>query len=302
MPSKDEAQKQWEEAFEDVAGRRPDDEDYNDFQQKWRHTTDFAVSQGDDPEYGTEGPGYDTGPERREWSDLLNETRGDLRERFPDEGGGGGGGGSSRSTFGSGSGGGSSTTQQWLDYIRQRDQQNAARQAELQGRNDQLWNLYMQRGQAALDPNSPVIRRASDAYSANEQRAGRDYLSDLAERSGPYANLQGEERLVNERIGQRTGNFEAQLVVDDLKQQRAEIMQYMQMAGNMLSGDQTRALQEQLGLLDAAIREQGIGLQERGLDQDWARTLLQNDQFMATLGLNAEDRAAYWDAVRRGLL
>jgi hypothetical protein len=86
----------------------------------------------------------------------------------------------------------------------------------------------------------------------------------------------------------------------ELTARRAEIQQALSGLQGLLSTDQQLALQRELALLDNAIRQQQIGLQGRGLDLDWQRALLQNEQFLADLGLRASDRASYWDAVRSG--
>ena len=157
--------------------------------------------------------------------------------------------------------------------------------------------------------NDPTIRGQADAYSANEERARRNYLADLAERSGPNANLRGEQRLASERAGQRTGTFESSLMAQELTARRNEIQQSLQQLGGQLTADQQIALQRELGLLNNAIQRaqvdnqsRGLDLQGRGLDQQWQSTLLNNQQFMQQLGLQAEDRGSYWDAVRSGLL
>lgn len=211
---------------------------------------------------------------------------------------------SSNNRVGAAQSGGGDLTNQWLDYIKQRDAGVAAERAQQQQSRDALWKTYTDRANQSLnvDRNTPAIRQQADAYSANEQRAGREYLADTAEKSGPYANLRGEQRMVQEKIGQRTGTFESELVGRELQQRRDEISQALQSMSGLLTAEQQRGLQEQLGLLDAALGQQRIGLQAQGLDQDWQRALMQNNQFNSQLEFNAEDRAAYYDLIRRGLL
>lgn len=158
-------------------------------------------------------------------------------------------------------------------------------------RNDELYNLLIGRAQQglALDRNDPIIRAQADAYAANEERARRNYVSDAAERYGPLANIRGEERMAAERAGQRTGAFEAELLGRELQARRDEIAQSLSQLGSMLSDDQRLALTRELELLNLALREQGMGLQQGQLDLGFA-----------DLGLRAEQQSAYWDWIRSG--
>jgi hypothetical protein len=190
----------------------------------------------------------------------------------------------------------SSTTQQWTAPKVETAREDPRRQ--------QLYDVLMQRinRSETVDRNDPVIRAQSDANIANEERARRNYVSDAAERGGPLANIQGERRMAAERAGQRTGTFEAALMGQELQQRRQQAAQALAQAGGQLDADQRVELQERLANLDAAIKAQGMGLQEKGLNQDWQRALLQNDQFLRQLGLNEWDRVNYWDALRSGVL
>lgn len=150
-----------------------------------------------------------------------------------------------------------------------------------------------------LDPN---VRAQSDANIANEERARRNYISDVAEREGPNANIQGERRMAAERAGQRTGAFEANLVGQEIKAQREQVAQALTQMGGMLSDDQKIALQERLANLDAVLKDKGLSLQDKSINNDMERALLGNDQFMRQLGLNEWDRTNYWDALKSGYL
>jgi hypothetical protein len=164
-----------------------------------------------------------------------------------------------------------------------------AAQAQTDERGSALYDTLDQRATQGLDVSrqDPIIRAQADAYAAAQERARRDHLADVAERSGPYGNLRGEQRLGYERAGQAVGAFEAELMGRELQTRRDEIAQALQMQAGLLSGDQQRALQMQLAALDAAIQQQSVGSQDA--------------QFWARLGLDAETQAAYFDAVRRGL-
>lgn len=212
-------------------------------------------------------------------------------------------------------GGGNETpTQQWanntpnhgteiFNWMKSQAEKAEAERVAQQAKADDLYGRYSDRATQglAIDRNDPTIRAQADAYSANEQRSARSYLADAAEKAGPYANLRGEQRLSAERVGQRTGTFEAELMARELTSRREEIAQALAGMGGMLSGEQARALQNKLGMFDNLIRQQGVNLQGQSLDQDWQRALMQNDQFLRGLGLEAWDRENYWDSVHRGL-
>lgn len=200
-----------------------------------------------------------------------------------------------------------SVAQQWT----QQTPGQAAATAQTTDRKNTLYDTLLSRANQSLtvDPNDPNIRQQTDAYAANEERAKRNYLADVAEKDGPNANIRGETRMANERVGQRTGTFASQLVGQELTARRAEIQHALDTEGAMLTEDQRLALQEKLAMFDNALKQQGLGLQEKslglqekGLNNDMTRALLQNQQFQDDLGLRAEDRASYYDLVRRGLL
>ena len=148
--------------------------------------------------------------------------------------------------------------------------------------------MWQGRANQALttDKNAPHIRQQVDAYSAGQNRAKRDYLSDLAERSGPVVNMLGEERLASERLGQQISGFEAELIGRDLEAKRNEIAQALAGMAGLLSGDQQAALQMQLAQIDSALKNTSMHMGQ--------------DQFIRDLGLRAWDRESYWDSVDRG--
>jgi hypothetical protein len=191
-----------------------------------------------------------------------------------------------------------SVAQSWMGGI----QQQPLSQPQQSERNNELWQMLMDRAMASKDVSAsdPIIRPQVDAYRAEQERAQRNSLADLAERSGPLANLRGEQRIAAERTGQNVSGFQAELMGRELTARRSEIQQALTGLQGLLSTDQQLALQRELALLDNAIKQQQVNLQGQGMDLDWQRALLQNDQFWADLGLRAEDRASYWDAVRSG--
>lgn len=190
------------------------------------------------------------------------------------------------------------------DILQQMREEMKAREAATNTRRDGLYQQLDTRAKQSLtiDPNDPVIAAQTDAYGADQQRASRDYLANLAEKAGPDANLRGEQRMAAEKVGQATSGFRAQLMGQELTQRRGEIVDALNSMRGLLTADQQAQLEQEVSLLDHSIKQQGIGLQGRSLDQDWRKALMMNDQFNADLGLRAEDRASYYDLVRSGLL
>lgn len=186
-------------------------------------------------------------------------------------------------------------------------------------RKDALFNTLLQRSEQSLNVNplDPVIAGQVNPYRAEQERGARNYIDAQAEAQGPYANLGSERRLAAETAAQNTGAFQGQLLQRDLEARRNEVAQALSSRSGILSQDEQFALQRDLAELNAALSQRGqdigFGLSSQGLSNDLLRTMLQNqqfnqglqsqnDQFAAQLGLTSADRAAYWDALRRGLL
>lgn len=209
-------------------------------------------------------------------------------------------------------------SQQQTQYAQMQADRQAA-DATNKARNDELYNTLQTRATQSLDlnPNDPIIKGQTTAYNANADRAKSAYLSDLAEKVGPLANMGGETRLANEQYGRDTGAFQAELMGRELTSRRAEISDALNGMRGMLTADQQQSLQRELGLLDNAISQQQVANQGRSIDvtsqlgnrnadTDLLRAILQNqqfgqqlgqnqDQFNAQLGFNTTDRANYWD-------
>jgi hypothetical protein len=145
----------------------------------------------------------------------------------------------------------------------------------------------MGRAKQSLDINAqdPIIRNQVDAFRAEQDRGRRNAMSDLAESSGPYANLSMQGRQMGEKAAQATSSMQASLIGNELMQRRGEIQNALTGMAGLLSNDQMLAMQNELGLIDANLRQQGI--------------TSGNQQFAAQFGLNAADRANYWDMARR---
>lgn len=196
-----------------------------------------------------------------------------------------GGGGSGAGAPGAGGGGVPSAAAQ--------DPMVAELLARLKGRADQSLTIN-----ASTDPN---IRQQADPFAANVERQRRQYLNQQAEALGPNANLTNEARLTAEQAGQQTGQFEAGLVGKEIQARRQEIQDALTQMGTLLTDQQRLSLQKELAQLDDATKRYGISTSastaQAGLSNDWAKALLNNDQFNARLGLDAENDFNNWNKV-----
>jgi hypothetical protein len=184
-----------------------------------------------------------------------------------------------------------------------------------QAAQDVVRNSYLERAAAPItDPRTRSdFRMVADTQAAASERARRDATADLAEGMAGtgQTGAQGvESRLIAERAAQQRGNFEADLVRQDLQQQRADVENALKALTGMIDADQTRRLQERLAELDAQLKtaslnaSTGLGTQElalkdrlgmAGINVDLLGKLLQNQQFNNNLGFEMGDREAYWN-------
>lgn len=191
-----------------------------------------------------------------------------------------------------------------------------------QERADGLYNTLLQRSQQSLNVNAddPIIRAQVDPMRAQLERSKRNFISDAAENYGPLANLRGEERIANERVGQNVSSFQSELLGRELTNRRQEVAGALASMGDMLSGSQQAALQRELAMLDQGIRQQQVGLSSGqlglgyadlnlrgelgrgGLQNDLLRTMLQNQQFYGDLGLRNRTQDDYYNLVSGGRL
>jgi hypothetical protein len=183
---------------------------------------------------------------------------------------------------------------------------------------DELYARLVGRADQGLKVNreDPAVRGQADAYAANEERSKRNYLADLAEKEGPNANLLAEERLANERVGQRSGAFEAELMGREIAARRDEIQQALQQMQGQLNSEEERVLRQKLAELNDATQRLGIqtsaasskygvdvgaATSRRAQDLGWDSELLRNEQFMRNLGFNQGEADRAYDLRYRGL-
>lgn len=153
-----------------------------------------------------------------------------------------------------------------------------------------LWDMLMNRAQQGLNINSkdPIIANQVNSYRAEQTRGVRDALAQMAEQGGPTANLNSERRLANEKAAQSTGGLQSQLMQNELTARRTEIQNALTQMGSLLSDQQKIALQQELGMIDANLRQQQV--------------TNQNNQFLDNFALQNTQQANYWDSLRSGLI
>jgi hypothetical protein len=190
---------------------------------------------------------------------------------------------------------------QLLGQITQQNTAAQAADAANKQKSDALYNTLLDQSQQSLavDRNDPTIRAQADAYNANATRAERNYLADLAEKSGPNANLQGQTRVASEQLGQQTGSFEASLLGNELTARRQSISDALNGMRGLLSTDQQAALQKELSTMDDAIRTQQLAQQGTQFDSSQSQAL---DLALRQLGLQGSQDQNYWSALYSGLL
>jgi hypothetical protein len=146
------------------------------------------------------------------------------------------------------------------------------------------------------DPNdvstkSAEIAGAVQAGRLSDQRGAERARQIARERQvaqgitggGAQTELDGIEQQRGESAAMR----ESGLVGDLAKRKEAALLQTLALAGNQLSGEETRALQERLGMLDATIRREGIAQQGQlgGRDLDLRDKLGSGNLNLGLLGL-----------------
>lgn len=135
---------------------------------------------------------------------------------------------------------------------------------------DQLYNLLLGQAQQSQteNPNDPVIKAQTDAYSADQTRSTRNYLDTLAEQSGPNANLSGQTAVANEKQAQATSGFQANLMAQDLQAKRDQIQQALTSMGSLLTQEQQMNLQAQLASMNDALSRLSLAQNEGQFQQN----------------------------------
>lgn len=180
----------------------------------------------------------------------------------------------------------SSPTQSWLSAS---SAPASGAQVQRDPRSDALYQQLLGRSQQGpVDANDPIIRGQVDAASAQATRERRNYISDVAEKAGPLANIAGETRAAGERQGQMIGQFQAELMGREAQARRDEIAQALMQMQGMLTADQEANLRRELAEMDAQLGREGLSNQRRGQDIGF-------DSFLRDLALREFDTGNRWD-------
>lgn len=122
-----------------------------------------------------------------------------------------------------------------------------------------LYQYLMGRARQSLnvDPNDPIIKGQTDAFRAEQIRAGRRQVRDAAQRGGAYGNaaVRTEERMINEKTGQAVSTYQAQLLAGELQAKRQEVLEALTLAQRAGATQQELALREELAQIEDAMHE-----------------------------------------------
>ena len=166
--------------------------------------------------------------------------------------------------------------------------------AEQETSNAGMQDAVRQQIMGLLDPNrampsmqDPNIANAMSAYSAGKNKATARQVNQNAEAFGA-AGLEssgarlGADRSAIESQGLNEATFGSNLILQQTEQEKARVMQALQLA--MAQGDQdvSRRLQERLAQLNAAVQREGLAQTGRLGDADIA---LRNSGLKANTGL-----------------
>jgi hypothetical protein len=121
-----------------------------------------------------------------------------------------------------------------------------------------------------IDANDPIIKAQTDAYRAEQDRAGRSYLAQAAESGGPNTNLDAVARSMAEQGAQSTGAFQANLMGNELSARRNQIQQALSGAQGLLTSEQQAQLQEELSQLGLAQNAYQFDQQQQYLNSPLA--------------------------------
>jgi hypothetical protein len=131
-------------------------------------------------------------------------------------------------------------------------------------------------------PEAQAYRRTAE----REMMKNRAQMAESASARGGGVNAAGEQSGAmqsgigqgQEALAERMQGMQSQMVGREMQNRRQQLMQAMQLGAGVMGRDQQLAMQRELGNLDAQIRREGYGSQERmagqqtglGYDQlDW---------------------------------
>jgi hypothetical protein len=149
-----------------------------------------------------------------------------------------------------------------------------------------------------VDPNDPSVINQTAPYAAARQRATDQEISTGAE--GAFANQQDygapEQMAARERAGADIANETGQVVGNEVNARRQERTTSIGQAADLINTDISNRLKQegltqtgQLGNRELDIRQE---LGKLGLSDSMIETLMRDQEFMASLGVQAGSTAA----------
>ncbi len=113
---------------------------------------------------------------------------------------------------------------------------------------------------------SPTYTSAVDAYDLQQQRAAereRNAIAERMEATGTSGSGAYDQALLSaeQQRGENSSAFAANLALQEMSNQRNQIMQALQLSADLMTNEQKMALTERLAQLDAAISRERMSLQ-----------------------------------------
>lgn len=156
------------------------------------------------------------------------------------------------------------------------------------------------RAQQPVSINDPQLQPQADAFRVSQQRNAERMRGSAAERlaqqgftsGGSGGALDSTINQIDAQRGLNEANFNANLVGDEMKARRAELIDGIQLAASMGDTEAARALQRELATVDTGLRERGLTLQEGlgGSDISLRTRALALDELLGTGGLGLQNR------------
>lgn len=193
----------------------------------------------------------------------------------------------------------------------------------LLGRLNGLMDQYSQ----PVTADDPTIKASTDAYTGQVNRSVDAFKKQAAERAyaegvptGSFDSQVGNAELSG---GRSIGDAQAQMMRDEMLSRRQNLQSTLASAGGLLSAQDSADINNRIASMDAALKEQGIDVSNRGLDIQSqlgnsgldVQKLLgllgagnqstaignQNNQFYDQLGSNNANEGAQLDLIMREL-
>lgn len=141
-----------------------------------------------------------------------------------------------------------------------------AREAEERAawRNQMRGNIMdrYNKASAPVDENDPIMSQARQVYDAEGQRSfnvGREAMAARDARQGtPAGASDAYLQSSSENLAKGKSAYSADLMMKEYDKRRQEIGQLLNLGANVLTADENRMLQEELGTIDAEIRQLGL--------------------------------------------